>query len=76
MCYYKFIVVYKVYMAIETKQIARGDRKSLSIQSEDLDALKRLKINPKEGLAVTFHRIIVAAEMYDAILKSGESTND
>jgi predicted CopG family antitoxin len=63
-------------MAIETKQIIRGDRKTLSIQLEDLEALRRLK-RGKESLAVTFHRIVEAAEMYDAILKSGEvATNE
>lgn len=58
-------------MAIETKQVVRGVRKTLSIQEEDLEALKRLK-RGKESLAVTFHRIVEAAEMYDAILKSSE----
>ena len=53
-------------MAIETKQVIRGDRKTLSIQLEDLEALRRLK-RGKESLAVTFHRIVEAAEMYDAI---------
>ena len=58
-------------MAIETKQVIRGDRKTLSIQLEDLEALRRLK-RGKESLAVTFHRIVEAAEMDDAIIKAGE----
>ena len=58
-------------MAIETKQIIRGARKTLSIQLEDLETLKRLK-QGKESLAVTFHRIVDNAEMYDAIMKAGE----
>lgn len=62
-------------MAIETKQVITGNRKTLSIQEEDLEALKRLK-QGKESLAVTFHRIVEAAEMYDAITKAGEVDND
>ncbi len=63
-------------MAIETKQIIRGARKTLSIQEEDLEALKRLK-RGKESLAVTLHRIVDNAEMYDAIMKAGEvATNE
>lgn len=52
-------------MSIETKQIVRGERKTLSIQSEDLEALKRLR-HGKESLAVTFHRIIESAEVVNA----------
>jgi hypothetical protein len=62
-------------MAIETKQIIRGARKTLSIQLEDLEALKRLR-RGKESLAVTFHRVVDNAEMYDAIMKAGEAANE
>jgi len=64
--------ILKIPNSIETKQIIRGARKTLSIQEEDLEALKRLK-RGKESLAVTLHRIVDNAEMYDAILKAGEA---
>jgi len=62
-------------MAIEirTKRVAVGDHQNVSVLVEDLEALKRLQHPEDASLAVTFHRIIEAAEMYDAILKSSEA---
>ena len=61
-------------MAIEikTKRVAVGDHQNVSVLVEDLQTLKRLQHPEDASLAVTFHRIIEAAEMYDVILKSGE----
>jgi hypothetical protein len=53
-------------MAIETKQVITGNRKTLSIQEEDLETLKRLK-QGKESLAVTFHRIVEAADLQSSV---------
>ncbi len=66
-------------MAIEviTQRVAVGAHQNVSVLVEDLEILKRLQHPEDKSLAVTFHRIIEAAAMYDAILKSGEgSSND
>ena len=63
-------------MAVQTKQITTGVHHNVRVQAEDLEALKRLKRDDEISLAVTFHRIIETAEMYESILKSGEAVND
>jgi hypothetical protein len=60
-------------MAVQTMQVTTGKHQNLRVQIEDLDTLKRLKRDDEISLAVTFHRIVEAAEMYDAILKAGEA---
>jgi hypothetical protein len=72
-----FAYTYKVdFMAVQikTRRVAVGDRQNVSVLVEDLELLKRLKHEDEDSLAVTFHRIIEAAEMYDAIMKAGEGT--
>lgn len=63
-------------MAVQTKQVTTGKHRNVRVQDEDLETLKRLKRDNEVNLAVTFHRIIEAAEMYDAIMKMGEAAND
>lgn len=59
------------FMAIETKtkRMAIGKHQNVSVLVEDLEKLKRLQ-HPEDGsLAVTFHRIIEAAEAASGELK-------
>jgi hypothetical protein len=60
-------------MAVQTMQVTTGKHQNLRVQIEDLDTLKRLKRDDEISLAVTFHRIVEAAEMYDVIMKAGEA---
>ena len=57
--------------SIETIYVASGKLKTLSVQLEDLETLKQLQRLNEHSLAVTFHRIIEQAKMYDAISKAG-----
>ena len=61
---------------IKTRRVAVGDRQNVSVLVEDLELLKRLKHEDEDSLAVTFHRLMEQAAMYDAILKNGEAAND
>jgi hypothetical protein len=54
---------------IKTKRVAVGDRQNVSVLVEDLELLKSLKQEDEDSLAVTFHRLIELAVMYEAICK-------
>lgn len=57
---------------IKTRRVAVGDRQNVSVLVEDLELLKSLKHEDEDSLAVTFHRLMEQAAMYEAIMKAGE----
>lgn len=53
---------------IKTRRVAVGDRQNVSVLVEDLELLKSLKHEDEDSLAVTFHRLMEQAAMYEVRL--------